>query len=86
MSRFVLLHFPLCKAGASSLIFFSVLAGKEEEFETFLSQSKPSTLWGVELQQKGCGPKGWNDVGGLHEVRRSLSETLQWPSKVENFS
>ena len=52
-----------------------------EDFESFLSQSKPGTLWGVELQRKGA-PKGWNDVGGLNEVRRSLLETLHWPAKV----
>ena len=49
--------------------------------EDLLSQCRPSTLWGIELQRKGV-PKGWNDVGGLNEVRRSLLQTLQWPSKV----
>lgn len=78
-------HFPLCKRRSLIFYYSVLLAAGKEEFETFLSQSKPSTLWGVELQQKGCGPKGWNDVGGLHEVRRSLLETLQWPSKVRIF-
>ena len=49
--------------------------------EDLLSQCRPSTLWGIELQRKGV-PKGWNDVGGLNEVRRSLLQTLQWPAKV----
>ena len=51
------------------------------DFEGLLSQCRPSTLWGIELQRKGV-PKGWNDVGGLNEVRRSLLQTLQWPAKV----
>ena len=51
------------------------------DFESLLSQCRPSTLWGIELQRKGV-PKGWNDVGGLNEVRRSLLQTLQWPAKV----
>ena len=51
-----------------------------DDIEQFLSQSKPGSLWGIELQQKGA-QKSFNDVGGLHEVRKSLLETLQWPSK-----
>ena len=51
-----------------------------DDIEQFLSQSKPGSLWGIELQQKGA-QKCFNDVGGLHEVRKSLLETLQWPSK-----
>jgi hypothetical protein len=52
--------------------------------ERFLSQWRPASLWGVELQQKGLS-KGWDDVGGLNELRRSLLETLQWPSKVKYY-
>ena len=51
-----------------------------DDIEQFLSQSKPGSLWGVELQQKGA-QKCFSDVGGLHDVRKSLLETLQWPSK-----
>ena len=54
--------------------------------ESFLTQSKPSTLWGVQLHQHKGVPKGWQDVGGLNQVRKAILETLQYPAKVRTLS
>ncbi|CAE7230329.1 unnamed protein product [Rhizoctonia solani] len=38
----------------------------------------PLTLRGVKLQKSEVS---WSDIGGLHETRRVLRETLEWPTK-----
>ncbi|CAO3600371.1 unnamed protein product [Absidia cylindrospora] len=38
----------------------------------------PSSLRGVKLQSSGVN---WSDIGGLNETRRTLLETLEWPTK-----
>jgi peroxin-1 len=39
----------------------------------------PCALRNVSLHASGS--VGWGEVGGLHEVRATLVETLQWPAK-----
>ena len=43
----------------------------------------PAALHDVPLHH--VGSTSWHDVGGLHEVRQALVETLQWPAKVNLF-
>ncbi|KAI8373910.1 P-loop containing nucleoside triphosphate hydrolase protein [Blakeslea trispora] len=38
----------------------------------------PSSLRGVKLQSSGVH---WSDIGGLNETRKTLLETLEWPTK-----
>lgn len=45
-------------------------------FEKFI----PSTLHNVPILKPG--ELTWSDVGGLHDVRAVLEQTLLWPTKV----
>ena len=61
-----------------------------EWLEACLAQSRQASCanWALEMQQPNQGGKtslGWQDVGGLAQVRRSMLETLQWPAKVQSF-
>ncbi|GAN06890.1 conserved hypothetical protein [Mucor ambiguus] len=38
----------------------------------------PTSLRGVKLQSSGVN---WSDIGGLNETRKTLLETLEWPTK-----
>ena len=51
-----------------------------EEFETALCSYKPVGIRNVDLHK--AGELGWEDVGGLEDVKNSLIETLRWPTKV----
>ena len=51
-----------------------------EDFERAFDGFTPSSLAKVELHQ--ASDVSWSDVGGLHDVRRTLTETLMWPTKV----
>ncbi|KAJ8659027.1 hypothetical protein O0I10_005409 [Lichtheimia ornata] len=42
----------------------------------------PSSLRGVKLQSSGVM---WSDIGGLHETRKTLLETLEWPTKYASI-
>lgn len=50
-----------------------------EEFETALCSYKPVSIRNVDLHK--AGELGWEDVGGLEDVKTSLIETLRWPTK-----
>ena len=54
-----------------------------EDFEVALNQYTPSSLRDVPLHS--AGELGWEDVGGLKDVKQSLIETLQLPAKVSCF-
>ena len=54
-----------------------------EDFEVALNQYTPSSLRDVPLHS--AGELGWEDVGGLQDVKQSLIETLQLPAKVSFF-
>ena len=66
----------------------SPAAATVEWLEACLAQSRERSCanWALEMQQPnqedGKTSLGWQDVGGLTQVRRSIQETLQWPSKV----
>ena len=66
----------------------SPAAATVEWLEACLAQSRQRSCanWALEMQQPnqedGKTSLGWQDVGGLTQVRRSIQETLQWPSKV----
>lgn len=40
----------------------------------------PSAYWGVKAAGQG-GPTGWQDVGGLAQVRQALMESLEIPTR-----
>ena len=44
---------------------------------------EPASCWGVGRVQsgEGPGPRGWQDVGGLGEVREALQEAMELPTK-----
>lgn len=48
------------------------------DFDCALSGFVPAGLRGVKLQTSGAA---WKDIGGLHETRKILLETLEWPTK-----
>lgn len=48
-----------------------------------LSNSTPMLLRGVDLQ-KGVA-FGWDDIGGLAEVKTELKEVFEWPAMVSLF-
>ena len=51
-----------------------------DDFRSALSEFKPSGRRGLELHKPGN--LGWEDVGGLKQVKKILIETLQWPAMV----
>ena len=49
-------------------------------FNKVLKSLKPISLRTISLHSPG--ELTWNDVGGLKNVKKTLRETLEWPSKV----
>jgi hypothetical protein len=67
-----------CAAGA--------LALGEPDLDAALAGFSPASAWGVGRASSGGaaggpGPRGWEDVGGLEDVREALQETLQLPAR-----
>lgn len=50
----------------------------KEDFDTAKADFIPVSLKGIQLHKSEVK---WNDIGGLEEVRQTLKETLEWPSK-----
>ncbi|XP_022107036.1 peroxisome biogenesis factor 1-like isoform X2 [Acanthaster planci] len=55
----------------------------QEDFEAALHDYTPATLRDVPLHS--AGELGWQDVGGLRDVKESLLETLQLPAKYPSL-
>ncbi|GJJ08536.1 hypothetical protein Clacol_002754 [Clathrus columnatus] len=51
----------------------------QEDFETARKDLIPLSLRNVELKRSEVL---WSDIGGLHDTRRVLRETLEWPTKL----
>ncbi|KAL4220096.1 Peroxisome biosynthesis protein pex1 [Mactra antiquata] len=51
----------------------------QEDFEVALNGFTPASIRNVPLHQ--AGELGWSDIGGLSDVKQTLIETLQWPTK-----
>ncbi|KAI9592090.1 P-loop containing nucleoside triphosphate hydrolase protein [Syncephalis fuscata] len=49
------------------------------DFTTAMANYTPSSLRGVKLAT--VSSVAWSDIGGLHEARKMLLETLEWPTK-----
>ena len=57
----------------------------DSDFKSALEGFTPASLRNISLHQNDG--VGWESIGGLHEVRAALVETLQWPAKYpELFS
>jgi SpoVK/Ycf46/Vps4 family AAA+-type ATPase len=52
----------------------------DKEFQWALDGFTPAGLLNVHLLSPG--QLTWSDVGGLHQVRDVLQQTLLWPAKV----
>jgi len=52
----------------------------EHHFLSAFEKFTPSTLHNVPILKPGEWT--WSDVGGLHDVRSVLQQTLLWPTKV----
>ncbi|KAL0077722.1 P-loop containing nucleoside triphosphate hydrolase protein [Phycomyces blakesleeanus] len=50
----------------------------QQDFVSARQGFVPSSLRGVKLQSSTVQ---WTDIGGLHETRKALLETLEWPTK-----
>ncbi|KAK9907564.1 hypothetical protein WJX75_006024 [Coccomyxa subellipsoidea] len=55
----------------------------QKDMEVALSGFSPASSWGVGRASAGDGPgpRGWQDVGGLEDVREALQETLELPTR-----
>lgn len=54
----------------------------QEDFQKAQEGFVPSSLRGVKLQSSGVN---WADIGGLNETRKTLLETLEWPTKYASI-
>lgn len=51
----------------------------QNDFDVALNGFTPASIRNVPLHQ--AGELGWSDIGGLTDVKETLIETLQWPTK-----
>ncbi|RUP52274.1 hypothetical protein BC936DRAFT_149531 [Jimgerdemannia flammicorona] len=54
----------------------------QQDFDNARRGFVPSSLRGVKLQTSEVS---WADIGGLNETRRTLLETLEWPTKYASI-
>ncbi len=54
----------------------------KEDFEKALNDVEPSAMREVLVDVPDIG---WDDIGGLEEVKQELKETVQWPLKYGEF-
>ena len=52
----------------------------QEDFNNAMKGFTPASIRNVPLHE--AGELGWDDIGGLIDVKETLIETLQWPTKV----
>ncbi|XP_052214520.1 peroxisome biogenesis factor 1-like isoform X2 [Dreissena polymorpha] len=57
----------------------TVVELSQHDFDAALHGFTPASIRNVPLHE--AGDMGWDDIGGLTEVKKTLVETLQWPSK-----
>jgi len=67
----------ICYLAADSA---SCLRLSEHHFHSAFEKFTPSTLHNVPILKPG--DLTWSDIGGLHDVRAVLQQTLLWPTKV----
>ncbi|XP_045201588.2 peroxisomal ATPase PEX1-like [Mercenaria mercenaria] len=51
----------------------------QNDFDVALNGFTPASIRNVPLHE--AGELGWSDIGGLTDVKETLIETLQWPTK-----
>ena len=55
---------------------------QQEDIDTAMDGFAPAASWGVGAAAAGpAGPRGWQDVGGLAEVRGALQEIMDLPTR-----
>lgn len=50
------------------------------DFNKVFQNFKPASLHGMKFHLGN--DLSWQDVGGLHDIKQTLKETLEWPAKV----
>ena len=63
--------------------FAGALCVSLDDLEEANKGFEPASCWGVGKVQfgEGPGPRGWQDVGGLGEVREALQEAMELPTR-----
>lgn len=57
----------------------TLLANKDQEFESFRSRIRPSAMQEIFVETPDVR---WADIGGQHEAKKVLEKALIWPIKV----
>ncbi|XP_041353042.1 peroxisome biogenesis factor 1-like [Gigantopelta aegis] len=65
--------------GASSMSSPEQILLSQRDFDVALEGFKPASIRNLSLHQ--AGELTWDDIGGLTSVKKTLVETLQWPTK-----
>lgn len=76
MKRYILIH---SHSLSGSLKDVSM---NMKHLETALEDHTPFGLHGISLKPPSDNRVTWNDVGGLNQVKKTLVETLKWPTQV----
>jgi len=61
----------------------SQIALDKDDLSAALYGFTPASIRNVPLH--AAGDVGWDDIGGLTDIKATLMETLQWPAKVCNY-
>jgi transitional endoplasmic reticulum ATPase len=69
-------------AGRITLDELLGLAVTMEDFRTALAGLEPSAAREVAVE---IGQVTWDDIGGLHEIKRTLVETIEWPLRYPDI-
>lgn len=65
-------------AAAAGVGLEQIAAVCAADFEAAMHKVGPSVTRGAESE---VAPVGWNDIGGLHDVKQRLQQAVEWPLK-----
>ncbi|KAK3583344.1 hypothetical protein CHS0354_038957 [Potamilus streckersoni] len=71
-------HAHILTMGRSSTID-GIMELTQDDFERAFHGFTPASLRNVPLHE--AGELGWDDIGGLKDIKKTLVQTLQWPAK-----
>ena len=81
--------FLLLQASYSQVLIQNVGASRDQVLEIDMESAwldfSPASSWGVGKGSGGNMVSGWEDVGGMHDVRDALREALELPTKYSKL-